>query len=135
MVGFNFQIAFSQPAFPPGIDAIMELLRDKQRAAAQPDPEVEAASLVALKKVAAVDLERALVSQAVGDDLAQARRLESRQPPHMRALAFRRCRRHFAQRMRASQNGNIREAPMENRRVANTGSGESLMRSQVVRGT
>lgn len=81
-----FQVAFSQPAFPPGIDAIMELLRDKQRAASQPDPEVEAASLVALKKVAAVDLERALVSQAVGDDLAQVR-CPTAAAPHARASA------------------------------------------------
>jgi hypothetical protein len=66
-----FSISVSQPVFPPGIDAIMELLRDKQRAAAQPDPEVEAASVAALKKVAAADLEHAIVSQAVGDDLAQ----------------------------------------------------------------
>ena len=66
-----FSTSTSQPVFPPGIDAIMELVRDKQRAASQPDPEVEAASLAELKEVAAADLEHAIVSQAVGDDLAQ----------------------------------------------------------------
>ena len=74
-------LSSAQPAFPPGIDAIMELLRDKQRAAAQPDPEVEAASMVALKTVAAADLEKALVREAVGDDLAQVTRSRGSRGP------------------------------------------------------